>query len=244
MIRARVSGTTVLILSLAATLVPTWRTALASDDDNSKVLGSVHVPAGQHTGDATTVNGSVEIGERAVVRHAETVNGSITMHQLATAGSVETVNGSARLEEGVKVSGSVEVVNGHISLDKDADVTGHLSNVNGAIRLSGAHVGGGIETTSGDIEIGAGSRVDGGIVVNKDDASWLSNWFGSWFNFGKTRTSDGARIPQVVIGPGATVKGQLKFLREVKLYVSDQASIGPVEGANPIKFSGDHPPPG
>lgn len=234
MIRARVSGTTVLVLSLAATVVPTWRAALASDDDNSKVLGSVHVPAGQHTGDATTVNGSVEIGERAIVRHAETVNGSITIHQLATADSVETVNGSVQLEEGVKVSGSVEVVNGHISLEKDADVTGHLSNVNGAIRLSRAHVGGGIETTSGDIEIGSGSRVEGGIIVNKADESW----FNSWFSFGRPR------LRQVVIGPDAVVKGELRFLREVRLYVSDRATIGPVAGATAIRFSGDHPPPG
>jgi DUF4097 and DUF4098 domain-containing protein YvlB len=228
MIRTQVSGTIVLILSLTVSLAAAWRVALASDDDNSKVLGSVHVPAGQHSGDATTVNGSVEIGERATVKHAQTVNGSITMHQLSTADSVETVNGSARLEEGVKVSGSVELVNGHISLDRDVDVSGHLSNVNGAIQVSGAHVGGGIETTSGDIEIGAGSRVDGGILVNKNDESW--------FNFSKPR------IPQVVIGPGALVKGQLRFLREVRLYVSDGATIGPVTGATAIKFSGDHPP--
>jgi hypothetical protein len=230
MISARVAGKTVLVLSLAGSLTPAWRVAVAADDDNSKVLGSVHVPAGQHTGDATTVNGSVEVGERAAVKHAETVNGSITMHQLSTADSVETVNGSARLEEGVKVAGSVELVNGHISLDRDVDVTGHLSNVNGAIQLSGAHVGGGIETTSGDIDIGPGSRVDGGIIVNKNDEGW--------FNFSKPR------IPQVVIGPGAVVKGQLRFLREVRLYVSDRATIGPVAGATAIKFSGDHPPSG
>ena len=45
----------------------------------------------------------------------------------------------------------------------------------------------------------------------------------------------------VVIGPGAVVKGTLKFQREVKLYVSDRATIGPVEGATVNKFSGEHP---
>jgi hypothetical protein len=45
-----------------------------------------------------------------------------------------------------------------------------------------------------------------------------------------------------VIGPGAAVKGTLRFKREVKLYVSDRATIGPVEGATAIKFTGDRPP--
>ena len=44
-----------------------------------------------------------------------------------------------------------------------------------------------------------------------------------------------------MIGPGAVVKGTLKFKREVKLYVSDRATIGPVEGATVNKFTGEHP---
>jgi hypothetical protein len=228
MITARIPGTTALILALTLALIPAWQPARASgDDDNSKVMGSVRIAAGQHTGDATTVNGSVEIGANAVVKHAGSVNGGITMREHSAADSVETVNGSVRLEEGVKVSGSVELVNGHISLDKGADVTGHLTNVNGSIELSAAHVGGGIETTTGDIEIGADSHVDGGIVIDKSDEGW--------FNF------SGPRVPRVVIGPGAVVKGRLTFRREVKLYVSDHATIGTVEGATAIKFSGANP---
>jgi hypothetical protein len=38
------------------------------------------------------------------------------------------------------------------------------------------------------------------------------------------------------------VKGTLRFERPVELYVSDRATIGPVEGATPVKFSGDRPP--
>jgi hypothetical protein len=44
-----------------------------------------------------------------------------------------------------------------------------------------------------------------------------------------------------VIGPGAVVKGELRFEREVRLYVSDTATIGNVVGATPVKFSGDRP---
>ena len=82
-------------------------------------------------------------------------------------------------------------------------------------------------TTTGDIEIGANSRVEGGILVNDSGENRVS--------FGKPK------IPRVVIGPGAVVKGALRFRREVKLYVSDRATIGTVEGATAIKFSGDHP---
>jgi hypothetical protein len=197
-------------------------------DGGTKVLGSVHVASGQPPADATTVNGSVEVAENAVVKHAETVNGSVTLHASSTADSVETVNGSVTLEEKARVNGSVELVNGHVTLEKDADVTGKLSNVNGAITLTAAHVGGGISTTNADIDIGSGSRVEGGIIVENSHEGLIS--FGT------------PKLSRIVIGPGATVQGTMKFMREVKLYVSDQATIGPVEGATAVKFSGDHPP--
>ena len=88
-----------------------------------------------------------------------------------------------------------------------------------------AHVGGGIETSSGDITIGANSRVEGGVLVNEDH---------SWFHVSTHK-------PHIVIGPHATVQGTLQFKREVELYVSDSATIGKVEGATPHKFSGDQP---
>jgi cytoskeletal protein CcmA (bactofilin family) len=221
------SQTLVFAAAVVAVLVSTAVRVSAADDSHSKVLGSVNIEPGQHTGDATTVNGAVEIGANAVVKHAETVNGSITLHEHSTADSVKGVNGSTRLEQGVRVLGNVELVNGHISLDKQADVSGRLTNVNGAIQLDAAHVGGGIETTNGDIDIGPNSRVEGGILVNKNG--------GGWFNFDSWKTM------RVVIGPGAVVKGTLRFEREVKLYVSDRATIGAVEGATVNKFSGEHP---
>ena len=46
----------------------------------------------------------------------------------------------------------------------------------------------------------------------------------------------------IVIGPGATVNGELRFEREVNLYVSNRASVGSVTGATAIPFSGDLPP--
>jgi hypothetical protein len=49
-------------------------------------------------------------------------------------------------------------------------------------------------------------------------------------------------VPRIVIGPGATIEGELRFERVVQLYVSDRATIGPVVGATAIRFSGDAPP--
>jgi hypothetical protein len=48
--------------------------------------------------------------------------------------------------------------------------------------------------------------------------------------------------PVIVIGPGATVQGELRFERKVKLYVSDKATIGTVIGATAVPFSGETPP--
>jgi UDP-3-O-[3-hydroxymyristoyl] glucosamine N-acyltransferase len=217
-------------LILAATAGP----ALGADDgDYDKVLGSVQVGPGEHVDKATTVNGSVEIGANAVVKHAETVNGSVTLGEHSTADSVETVNGSIHIGQGARVAGKVTVVNGHMTLDTGADVGGRLSNVNGTIQLTAAHVGGGIETTNSNLTVGANSRVEGGILYEEANDGWLG-----WLHiFGNSTSS----VPRVVIGPGAIVKGTLKFSREVQLYVSDRATIGPVAGATVTRFSGASP---
>jgi cytoskeletal protein CcmA (bactofilin family) len=88
-------------------------------------------------------------------------------------------------------------------------------------------VAGDIETANGNIDVGADSRVDGGIRIRKQRGSWSIN---------------NSRPPTVVIGPRSVVKGALKFERTVKLYVSNSASTGTIEGAQAIKFSGDSPP--
>jgi hypothetical protein len=203
---------------------------LAADDagDYDKVMGSVHVGQGEHVNKAKTVNGSVDIGSNAVVKHAETVNGSITVHEHATVDAVATVNGSIDIEPGVRVAGKVQLVNGKITVGSGADIGGKLSNVNGAIRLTAAHVGGGIETTNSNLTVGADSHIEGGILFDEGGDSWFSF-------FGKPN------VPKVIIEPGAVVKGPLEFRREVELYVSDRASIGAVKGATVQKFSGASP---
>jgi len=188
------------------------------------VNGSVEVPAGATSDSATTVNGAVNVGDGAKIGKAATVNGAIHLGQNVTADSAKAVNGGIEIGGGTRVANDVVAVNGSIRLAKDADISGRVTNVNGAIRLEGARVGGDITTFNGDITLGAGSRVEGGIRVEKPEFS-----------------TEPSNIPTVTIGPDAVVDGTLKFDREVKLYVHESAKIGPVEGATAVRFSGDSP---
>jgi hypothetical protein len=199
-----------------------------SSDASSRVNGSVHVPAGRAAGAADTVNGSIHIDPNAAVTTAKTVNGGVMLGANATADSLATVNGDITVDSGGRVSGGVDSVNGAIALGKGALVGGSLENVNGVIRLLAAHVNGGITTVNGDIDIRGDSRVESGIRVHKPDSNGLIRF--------------GSDVPRVIIGPGATVVGELRFEREARLYVSDRATVGSIVGATAIPFSGDDPP--
>jgi hypothetical protein len=199
--------------------------AVAADEDVTRLNGSVEVADGQHAGNVSTVNGSVTVGANAVVREAHTVNGAIHLDHDATATSASTVNGAIHVAEHAHIGGGLHTVNGALSVGDGSSVGGELATVNGAIRVGGAHVGGRIDTVNGDIDVGGGAQIDGGIVV-EEQHGW------QWTT----------RVPRVVVGPGAVVKGTLQFKREVQLYVSDRATIGPVEGATARRFSGAEPP--
>jgi DUF4097 and DUF4098 domain-containing protein YvlB len=218
------------VLAAAAALFA--GTAFAAPPDVSRINGGVEVTAGEPRGEVSTINGSIHIEDRAVVGRAHTVNGGITLGAGATAQALSTVNGSISVRAGAKVSGIVKSVNGGIALEPQAEVSGHLSNVNGQIRLDAAHVAGGIETVSGNIDIGPRSRVEGGIWVRNT----CSTGFWAWLFASHCEPSD------VVIGPDAMVQGTLRFEHEVKLYVSTRARIGPVQGAKAIVYSGERPP--
>ncbi len=202
-----------------------------STGDLSTVNGSISIDSGSHAGNVTTVNGGVHIGSDATVGRVQAVNGSLSFDSRTTATSVGTVNGSIDLRQGVHVTGPVDTVNGALNIADGVDISGQLSNVNGRIRLEGVHIGGLVKTVSGDIYAGPHTHIDGGIFVGRRYDGWFS-WLSN-----VTRT-----LPKIVIGPDAVVTGTLRFEQEVKLYVSNRAKIGPVEGATAIVFSGDSPP--
>jgi len=217
-----IRNTLALLLALGVALP-----AFADSSDIDKVNGSIQVEDGGSAGKLSTVNGGIHVGANAHALSAGTVNGGIEVGTGATLDSLETVNGGLRVGSNARIGKGVTAVNGSITLGTGADVSGKLENVNGGIRLDAAHVGGGIQTVNGDLTIGANSRVEGGIFIDENH---------SVFNWGVSRK------PRIVIGPHAVVQGTLKFKRDVELYVSDSATIGPVEGATPQKFSGDQPP--
>jgi DUF4097 and DUF4098 domain-containing protein YvlB len=216
----------------------------AFGENIDKVNGGIHVTAGQNIGKASTVNGSIDVDNGATVESAHTVNGHIEIGDNATAGQLETVNGGITLgsrasaEELTTVNGeislgsqaaikgSISSVNAHMKADDGASIHGDVVNVNGSMNLRATNVGGRLETVNGDINIGENSRVDGGILVKKPTMSWFN-------------TSN--KVPRIVIGPGATVNGTLKFEHEVDLFVSDRATVGKIEGATAKKFSGAKP---
>jgi DUF4097 and DUF4098 domain-containing protein YvlB len=193
-------------------------------DASTKINGSIQVPAGRPASAVATVNGSIHVADGAEVTSATTVNGEVSLGDRAKAESLNSVNGAIVVGNGAHVSGAVSSVNGEFTLMSGAEVSGPMSNVNGQISLTAAHVGGAIKTINGSVNISGASRVDGGILVQKPSGN-LS-----------------LHQPRIVIGPGATVQGEMRFERPVTLFVSDKATIGMVTGATAVAFSGDSPP--
>lgn len=213
---------TVLLLTLALAATP----ALAQQEI-SKVNGSVTAEAGQTYADLDTVNGSIRIGDGATAEDASTVNGSINVGDKARVDSLETVNGSVRAGKEVQIRKDVETVNGSIFIDHGGVIGGDIETVNGAIGLVATQVSGSIHTVRGDITVGVGSHVRGGLRVQKSTG---------FFN------TDSKRPPRIIIGPNAVVEGALVFERPVTLYVHSSAKTGPVTGATATPYSTDRAP--
>jgi hypothetical protein len=206
--------------------------------DLSTTNGGIYVDSGQKAGRVSAVNGGIHVGADATVGRVTTVNGGVTLGTGATAQSLHTVNGSIDVGPGSHIQGEVRTVNGGFNLAQGVDIAGDLSNFNGRMHLLGVHIGGSVQTHSGDIYVGPGSRIDGGLRVS---ASTFNHGPDNWFTrliFGIYNGFD-EHVPTIIIAPGAVVSGALHFEREVNLYVSSRAKIGPVEGATPGPYSGD-----
>lgn len=198
----------------------------------SSVNGSVTVGEGAIvTGEVSTVNGQIRIHDNAQVQEVSTVNGELRVSVGVSSKNLSTVNGSIRVDENVAVDGGIEAVNGGIGVDRGSTVAHNVSNVNGPIELDGSQVGGDLSTVNGDITLDNGAILRGDLIVEKP-GGW--NW-----SFKKSR------VPEVVIGPGSRVLGKIKLEREVKLYISDTAEVGGVEGelsmSDAVRFSGNRP---
>ena len=233
-------------LLLATALALASGGALAQEDI-SKVNGGVSAEAGQTYRDLSTVNGGIRIGDGARRRNAETVNGGIrggdgvqaedmetvnggiNLGARAQVDTLTTVNGGIRLGTDARVGRHIESVSGGVFVDRGGRVGGNVGTVNGAIGLVGTEVAGDVKTVNGDVTIGAGSRVRGGLTIDKPS----SNWFPVTIN---------RRSPRVIIGPDAVVEGPLEFKREVTLYVHTSARTGAISGATAVPYDSARAP--
>ena len=188
------------------------------------------------TGEVALPCESVASGE--AFEPIETITSDISLAANAHAKSVESLTGAITLHRDAHVAGNVETSNGALVLAPGSEVGGSLSNDTGPIRIDGARVGGRVSTAYGDIYIGPDSRIDGGILVRKRGVIGLSLG-----DFQLGIPVGNSTPPRVVIGPRAKVAGLLRFKREVELLVSESATIGPVEGATPVMFASETPPP-
>ena len=159
----------------------------------------------------------------------ETITRDISLTSTARSESLHSLTGAITLQRGARVAGSVETGNGEIVLESGSEVAGKLSNTTGTIRIDGARVGGLVPRPTATSTSARDSRLEGGIVVHKRNVIGLS--LGDDLKLGIPVGN--ATQPRVVIGPRATVAGVLRFKREVKLLVSESATIGPVVGATP-----------
>jgi len=168
----------------------------------------------------------------------ETMTRDISLGANSRAESLESVGGSITLRRDAHVRGDVETGRGDLVLEPGSEISGKLSNNSGTIRIDGAHVGGLVSTTDGDIYVGPDSRLDRGILVHSRDVVGLS-----LFDLKLGVPVGRSTPPRVVIGPRAKVAGTLRFKRKVELLVSESATIERVEGATPVMFSTEEPPP-
>lgn len=219
-------------LAIALSLACAGNVAAAADgEDIDKVNGSIKALAGQTYGDLQTVNGSIRFEDGAQAEEAQTVNGSIKAGDNIGADSLGTVNGGIRIGTQARIGGDIETVNGGIFVGRGGRVGGDITTVNGAIGIVATELDGDIETVSGDITVGIDSHVHGHLKVYKPTSNWMP------INFG------GNRIPRIIIGPNATVDGELVFEREVTLYVHSSAQVGAITGATAVAFDTPSAPP-
>jgi len=229
-------GLLVLLLAvpaLGATVNKSVKIAPGSEASGaSSVNGSISVGEDAVvTGNLKTVNGTIRVDEGASIEKASTVNGGVRVSDRVKCESLSTVNGSVKVGESATVDGGLSAVNGRIMIRNGSGVADDVTNVNGEIELTGAEVGGNIETVNGDISLKDQSVVKGNILVEKPN---------SW-GWGKSKN----RKPRIVIGPGSVVEGKIDLEREVELFISETARVGSVEGVmsmdDAVRFSGDRP---
>jgi hypothetical protein len=223
--------TALLAFALSLVISPAFAHDKDNDGDENSiehVNGSISAEAGHSYDDLSTVNGGISLDKGAKAKEVSTVNGGLSLDDNVEVVSLETVNGGITAGENCRIEKDVDTVNGGIRITFHSRVGGEVGTVNGGITVQQTEVGGQVKTVNGDITIGAQSIVHGGILVEKPH--------GFGIHWGK------ASKPRIVIGPNAVVEGELRFEREVDLFVHTTAKIGKVTGATAQSYTDKLPP--
>ncbi len=204
----------------------------SQSNGESTINGSISVGReATVTGDLETVNGSIRVEESARIEDAGTVNGALRLANGVTAQDISSVNGTVEVGENVVIDGQISVVNGRITVGSGSEISKDVSNVNGEIRVTGTTIGGDLSTVNGDVTLTRDSVLRGDLIVEKPNS----------LQWGRSEK----RKPEVVIGPGVRVHGDIELEREVDLYISESAQVGGVTGVmtleQAIRFSGERP---
>ncbi|SIQ20798.1 DUF4097 family beta strand repeat-containing protein [Solilutibacter tolerans] len=192
----------------------------------STVSGDIDIDAGVTAKNVESVSGDIQGDADVQLGDAETVSGDIELGARGRAGSVQTVSGDIRFDNGGRLE-STETVSGDVFINRDGRVARGVETVSGSVGLVASEVGGDIVTYTGDVTVGVGSHVRGGLTVRKPKK-----------NGGITIVNLRVKQdpPRIIIGPNARVDGALTFEHEVKLYVHRTARIGKITGATPVYF--------
>jgi hypothetical protein len=104
-----------------------------------------------------------------------------------------------------------------------------VRNVNGELQIVATRIGGDLTTVNADVLLTDASTLSGNLTVEKP-SGW--NW-------------NKKRVPQIVIGPGSVVEGEIRLERKVELYIHETASVSGVTGVmsmdDAVRFSGNRP---
>ncbi|PZO62076.1 MAG: hypothetical protein DI635_13010 [Pseudoxanthomonas suwonensis] len=196
------------------------------------VSGDVRLADGAVAGNATTVSGDVDGGQGVQLKDVETVSGDVELGHQARTGAITTVSGDVRVGTDSHLA-AVQTVSGDVFVDRRGQVARGIDTVSGAVGLVGSRVGGDVVTVTGNVTVGVGSHVRGGMRVRKPNQTSG----GSMINIGLKPVP-----PRIVIGPQAVVDGALVFEHPVKLYVHRTARTGAIHGATAIAFDTPTPP--
>ena len=210
----------------------------------SSLNGAIKTGRQGKFGYLTNRNGSIVLGEQSEAREVINRNGGIRVRSGSITGSVSNRNGRIAIDADVRISGSVSNRNGDIVI-ANANISEDVNNRNGRIEIEDASIGGSIQSFKGIVYTKGSTEVSGDVVIDLSSVK-SSGWLVSR---GKTRLeivlgdetqvlgSVILKLPAsgrsryealVVLGPNASVAGEVRVSEGVETRLSGQVMGGSI----------------